>query len=400
MKRAGTHVTAEEVLELLECSDPASVPHLADVGEHIRNCPDCRAVARVLAKDPHHIQSAYLLTPESALYAENRSHSCPSEEDWMRLVTGNLEQSEREPLLNHLALCDFCGGVLREALRIAKEEISPEEQASIDRLQLSRDSGAQKKLIQRLTQAGNEQNSRTPLLPFRIWHWRAWGIAAAAVLLIVAAWIIARSSSDKPGDASAKVALDLLAAAYAKQRPFEPRFDGASYGPLKVARGGAPASRFDAPPELLQSDALISRGLEAHPNAAAWLHAKGRAELLEGNPGAAIATLDRARTVSHTESLLTDLACAYYQNASETQKKSDYGDAIELLSQVLASNPNNIAALFDRALAYEAQASPSLAIQDWQRYLTLDSTSGWAREARRHLADLELKKKSEPAVVR
>ena len=52
-------------------------------------------------------------------------------------------------------------------------------------------------------------------------------------------------------------------------------------------------------------------------------------------------------------------------------------------------------AWFNLALAAESLGAPSRAKEAWTKYLTLDSSSGWADEARRHMESLNRQKRSE-----
>ena len=88
-----------------------------------------------------------------------------------------------------------------------------------------------------------------------------------------------------------------------------------------------------------------------------------------------------------------DLGMVYLARGLADANPSDYESAVEYLSQGLRKDPNNPVGLFNRALALEALFLWDRAEQDWNNYLRIDGSSGWAREAKEHL-DLVRKKKT------
>jgi CHAT domain-containing protein len=178
-----------------------------------------------------------------------------------------------------------------------------------------------------------------------------------------------------------------LATVYTQDRPFEPRFSGATYGPLRATRGGTGAVRS---PEFLEAEARIARQLEGHPDDSAWLRAKARADLLEGRIGPAIDELRHAQeNTGSSPEVLGDLAIAYLQRASRERNAPDIAVAIDLLSQALAADPSNLVYRFNRALAREQLPAPHEAADDWGEFLAHEPSGGWAAEARDHLRHLE-----------
>jgi tetratricopeptide (TPR) repeat protein len=68
---------------------------------------------------------------------------------------------------------------------------------------------------------------------------------------------------------------------------------------------------------------------------------------------------------------------------------ADYAAAVELLNRALKASPDDPVALFNRAVVNERMHLYDQAIQDWQRYLRVDSGSAWTSEAKKRLADLQ-----------
>jgi tetratricopeptide (TPR) repeat protein len=188
----------------------------------------------------------------------------------------------------------------------------------------------------------------------------------------------------------------LIAQAYAEQRPIDLRFPGAAYGPVRQERGesGPSRSRMDEPPQLLEAEIQIARGLARHPQDAGWLQAKARADLFEGHAQLAIDALQQAAALrSPDASLQIDLATAYFERAgtdpNPAQQAADYALALQSLNAVLDKNPNDLVALFNRAEVYQQLKKYSEAAADWRRYLQLDPAGEWADAARQRLTEAQ-----------
>jgi tetratricopeptide (TPR) repeat protein len=206
--------------------------------------------------------------------------------------------------------------------------------------------------------------------------WARWVLAGAGALLLAGSglWIenfrLSLSSTNQ-----------LIAQAYTEQRTVELRFPGASYGPLRQQRGEHISQR-ESPQALKDAKVQIARRLAHGSKEPNWLQAKARIDLLEGHFQAAIDTLQQA-VVWHPDdsSLKVDLATAYFERAEPTGQPADYAPALDLLNQVLSNNPNHSVAIFNRAIVYERQHKYAEAMADWQRYLQVDPSGGWAAEA-------------------
>ena len=178
--------------------------------------------------------------------------------------------------------------------------------------------------------------------------------------------------------------IQLIAAAYTEQRPFEFRIHGAGYGPVR-ARKSANGSSFSRPPGLLRAVERISEELEKTPDDAKWLSLRARAEMLEWDADAAVSTLTRATDNNPDDpAILADLGMAHALRAETTGRSVDYGYAIEYLSRALKLTPDDREALFNRAIVYERMFLNGEALKDWERYLKLEPSGEWAEEARRH----------------
>ena len=198
-----------------------------------------------------------------------------------------------------------------------------------------------------------------------------------AAVVVAGAWFVRQRH--QPATAER-----LLALAYAQRRTLEPRIAGAACAPLRVSRGPE-ASFTKRSPALLKAEALIAAQLKTHPSDPAWLQASAQADLLEGSYDAAVEALQRGLEIDpQSSALLIDLATAYFQRAQQEDHKEDLGAAYEYLSRALKLHPDDPVALFNRAIVAEHEFLYHQALEDWERYLQLDSSSQWAEEAHYH----------------
>jgi len=70
----------------------------------------------------------------------------------------------------------------------------------------------------------------------------------------------------------------------------------------------------------------------------------------------------------------------------------DIAKALAITERVIAADPSLAEGWFNRASAFEQMFMFDEARRAWQEYLRLDSNSGWAAEARRHLEQLARKR--------
>jgi CHAT domain-containing protein/cytochrome c-type biogenesis protein CcmH/NrfG len=369
--------------DLLATSETDAVDD-AELLHHLEVCDVCRRVAGL-----NQAAAAKLDQLQSRGVAVSRP-DCPPVREWPLIVTGQVESEKAREGLLHAAHCDHCGELLREATVAYGDELTKEEEELISQLKTS-DPAWQKQFARELAAKSQAQAKPAPakVLPGRwpsISKWQTWAVAAAAVIIIgiILSPLVRRYYSNTPDK--------LLAQAYGEQRNLELRFAGAQHGPMRVERATGSDSRLNKPAALLEAEALIARGLEQEPNRPVWLQAKGRADLLEGNYEAAIQSFQKALELdADSASVQTDLASAYFQRAERADRANDYGKAIELLSKVLAKNPNDPIARFNRAIVNEKMFLYRQALDDWEQYLQLDAKGEWANEANQHITTLRQK---------
>jgi tetratricopeptide (TPR) repeat protein len=112
------------------------------------------------------------------------------------------------------------------------------------------------------------------------------------------------------------------------------------------------------------------------------IHHYALAQLAAGRTHAARDLLAEASGLAPTDpEILADLAAV-------EMTLGRIAEAAELAARALRLDARNQAAAFNWALAIERLAIRPVAIRSWERFLVLDSDSGWADEARAHLTAL------------
>jgi CHAT domain-containing protein/tetratricopeptide (TPR) repeat protein len=372
------HLTQNEIEWLLASrvsagSIPSSPPEDPEpVEKHLTACMQCRQTL-------HHLES--FIGRLRALEESNervRTPQCPPDEVWTPLAAG-LSTEVSDGLLAHAAQCGYCGALLREATEDLAGDLQPEEQQLLAAMSSSQPEG-RKRLAARLSEA-SRAGRPIPLVnrpAKRAGVRMRWAYATAAVIILgVAAWLFYVSQR-------ASSPAQLLASAYSELRTIEPRIPLARFGPMRLERGGPGGSRMNTPPALSEAEGKISRQLSTNPDDPEWLALKARADLLDWNYESAMRSANRTlEQWPDSLPVLIDLATAHFERAEKEERPIDYGTAVELLGKVLAKNPDNAVALFNRAITYEKLFAYHEALADWEHYLKLDPKGDWAEEARR-----------------
>ncbi len=369
-------------------SDPISDPSLQEAQRHVASCEVC---SRKLQR--HKFVHSEILRMRGAKPSSATSHCIPDAE-WLEVAAGLLPEAKTRELVNHAAQCGHCGPLLKNAAEaIVDGEATASEEVLLASLKSARPEWRKSMAATLRARAGQRKT----------FQWRAWfawptpvyAVAGIAAIAIVA-WIGVRALYPPSAD-------QLLAQAYTERRTFTVRIPGAKYAPVRVERG-AGGSSLDKPAALLKAEVLISRNLQRNPDDPTWLQARARADLLDGNYDSAVKALRRALDARpESPELLTDIGSAYFLRGGATDRKSDYGDALEALGKALLKDPNNAIALFNHALVSERLFLYSQAVEDWEHYLRIDPQGPWADEARESLQRvkqlLESKQQSENTIL-
>jgi CHAT domain-containing protein len=357
-----------------------------DARRHLAGCEACQKLVAMHERLSNSLRELQQAEPAGG------SDECPSKNSIYELVAGLVEGKEAELLLNHAAECDHCGPLLREGAEILGPADAEEGEARIKALQTS-SAEWQAKVARKLASVGVPPEYRPETAePVKRYRWfptvPAWGYVGAGVVVVGLAIVATIAWHSRPAYTNS-----LLAEAYAEHRTLEVRIPGAKYAPMRVERGSG-ISSLEKPSSLLKAEALIAENLRRAPNDSAWLQAKARADLLDGNYQSAIKSLQLAlETQSGSPSLLADMGSAYYVRAEATGRPGDYGSAIQSLSEALAKSPNDPVILFNRALACEQMLLYDQAIKDWEQYLRVEPTGEWAESVRHKLERVRQEKK-------
>jgi CHAT domain-containing protein/tetratricopeptide (TPR) repeat protein len=344
---------------------------LKEAERHVASCHDCSLKLKLLRSMHNDLSSPKPLPPVPP------GPQCLDEAEWRSVAAGLLSTPETRERMIHASQCGHCGPLLKQAAEALAVEVTRREEALLSSLR-SVQPDWQSRMAQALSTASQPVHS-VKQLSVMPGAWRLPLLALAALACVaVATWVGMRLLRGPSVDR-------LLAQAYTQRRTLEVRIPDAQYAPLRVERGGS-VSNLDKPPSLLKAEALIGEKLQSHPNDPVWLDARARADLLDGNYDSAAKTLQHALLAQPDSARLwTDLGSAYYMRGQSAENALDYGQAIEALGKALVKEPDDLIALFNRALACEQLFLYDRAAVDWGHYLHQDPQGEWAKEAREHL---------------
>lgn len=349
---------------------------------HLNSCRFCQLRLQTQKETFKQFAQLKLDTPAES------GKSCPPADLWTEVAAG-IATPETEAALEHASNCDHCGPLLRQAGEELVEELTPEEEARIGKLQSSNPVW-QQALAEKLSRMGVQKavKPRPGWIPegFAIFL-RPSRIALGASIIAVVASGIWFSLRLETGPSPER----LIADAYREKRTIEVRIAGAPYVPLRQERGNEPG--FMSRPAWLKASAEIAKRLAAHPDDIAWLQASGRVSLLQGDEDgteAALRTLEKAHRLDpNNASISTDLASAFIVRGQLLHRDGDFADAIEILKKEESSHRGDEVAEYNLALALEGLGCKHDAAAVWQKFLTNSAKSAWAPEAQEHLSRLQ-----------
>jgi tetratricopeptide (TPR) repeat protein len=407
MRPADAHLNPQEFeLALFGAADPDASntgnAQAFEAQQHLKTCVVCQAMAEKYRSAEEILDGLRAGNKISFSKSKEtqRKTECPGEQTWLLMAAGLIEEKEAKFYVAHAANCDWCGPLLKEAMEDLAQDVTIEEEEAIAALPsaspawqrnmgaiLAAAAHATPQVTEPAELTGNKeeraaQGDIKKLSLFRSSRF-VWANAVAAVLTMAVwiGWWMTREPDIN----------QLLAQTYQEQRIIQLRIPGAKYSPVLTERGPAGA-HLSPPASLLTAESKIQQELKQSPHNQSLLRQKGRAELLEGNYGAAIVTLQRARDLPSASSMTAvDLATAYFQKAAAEGNRGDAQVAAELLTTVLKQNPNDEIALFNRAVVYGHLHQYPEAINDWEHYLRVSRDKEWDREAKQYLAELKEK---------
>jgi CHAT domain-containing protein len=279
-------------------------------------------------------------------------------------VERRLSRSEAARVDEHLASCSACYELFAETVRFQIDEEAGEDVPPA---------------------GGVVRPWRRPAV--RV----AAGLALAAALALASwpLWHIDRRSVPRA------LVADLVRAV-GEQRFVEPRLTGGFHYERFVRRrsGDSPRGLDAQPPAVIAAVARIRERAETDTSPEA-LSALAVTYLVSGDVNTAVNTLELAAAQAPRNARIqSDLAAAYLTRASRLDEPADVPKGLEAAEKAVALPGAPEEAWFNRALALEDLHLVDEARKAWGDYLERDSTSAWADEARRRLADLPAARRS------
>ena len=207
------------------------------------------------------------------------------------------------------------------------------------------------------------------------------GAFAFGVILIVASVVFWRSpNADELAD---------LKSIYKNERPTQARISDFEYAPLVTRRGSA-EEREAA--RLRRIELSLLEQTESHPSAVAF-HNLGQFYLTQQRFADATKALERALTFDgRNVAILNDLGAVYFERSrteAQAERFRSLTMALDKFAFAVEISPDDRIAAFNKAQCLQELGVSNEAGIAWQRYLELDSTSGWADEARKAIERLK-----------
>jgi CHAT domain-containing protein len=312
---------------------------------------------------------------------------CPDDEVLQELAAGISSPELAEQTMQHVSRCSICGPALQRYVREFSAEETLENTRILERLESSK-TNWQRRLVKKLLGRPGRITwlKMVPALA---------GLAVAILAVVEGPVLLA--------DLQVKKAQSQAAAAFADRRTTEMRLTSVTYSPYKPfpTELGANGSREldEMPSELTSASSAANENLKKDKVDPRWLQVQGRALLWSSTSGSlerAEKDFEKARSEGlDTPSLEIDLAASYFERDSRADHPN-LQRSLNLLNEVLSkpklSTEDRASALYNLAIALEKSEQLDRAEVIWEDYLKVDSSSGWAQDARRHLEAIKAKK--------
>jgi len=197
----------------------------------------------------------------------------------------------------------------------------------------------------------------------------------------VAGSILVRRSLEGQGTPRGP-ASGLIAAGPGDSRPIEARLSGmSSWSPFLAPETAAREQHHDK--NLASAMAPAMRDASAFPSADGR-HAEGVAQLLVGQPRAALSSLSAAAESMNDARTWNDLAAAFHETAVRHEAPELFADALAAADRALSLDASLPEGRFNRALILEHLGLNDDARIAWESYLVSEPGNAWAVEAREH----------------
>jgi tetratricopeptide (TPR) repeat protein len=263
----------------------------------------------------------------------------PTPESLATFIDGSADAATRAEVTEHIETCDDCLMIVGETARLMDEE------------------GAH-------------------VSPRRYAPWLLLAAAIAGIVFGVGWWIYDRDPVAKLVRASRTL----------EHRPVQARLaDFDHWQPPLAVRG----VEGETERRLLRVRGVAGDVLESNEDAtddARKQHAAGVAALIAGNTARAISLLERATRLAPTNpAYWNDLAAAHVEAYATKADATQLVEALPAIDRALQLDAGNLAALFNRARILAELHERPQAIAAYERYLSKDTTSQWAEDARQQM---------------
>jgi tetratricopeptide (TPR) repeat protein len=283
---------------------------------------------------------------------------CLADETLTEYLEGSLDPALKAASEVHLIGCEECRNQLAFFMRVLREDVTSEEAAALETITAQwHDRKGGKTLPQRQR---NWMSARF-LLTFAT-------VAAVLMIGLLSIWIVRQRPAEP------KTAGEVVQLLLGQSRPFESRLSGQPHRPIVRTRGS------DDPG--VSYDLLAGEMTRLSANS----HEMGRFYLLQKDFKRAIPYLEMAeREVGASPAVHNDLGVAYLEDGGASLLER----AGQEFQHALQQDKSFAAAAFNLALFYERTNATAQAEAQWKRFLELDSTSEWAKEARGRVQGLK-----------
>lgn len=311
-------------------------------------------------------------------------HPHPDNELLQEIAAGITSPELAEKTMQHVARCSICGPALQRYIREFSIEESLDNAQILAQLQSSKPAW-QRRLVKKLL-GGPRRTPWMKIVP-------AFAVLAVAILAIVETpYLMAKFELSK--------AKSNVATAFATRRTTAMRLTSvpySQYNPFSTQLGGSDGRGLaETPPEIDDAISAAKKNLKNNKSNPQWLQVQGRALLWVATPAnleKAEKDFENARAKGlDTPSLEIDLAASYYEHDIRSEHPN-LQRTLNLLSGVLSrpklDDEDRASALYNMAIALEKSEQWDRAASIWEDYLKVDSSSGWATEARKHLKDAQ-----------
>ncbi len=302
---------------------------------------------------------------------------CPDVETLAAYADGTLDVRARGLVEAHLATCEDC-------YELVTEVATSQEMTDAHLIEST--------AVPPVTRVEREPTPvRSAVVHPTFGRKRMWTVAGSVLAVAAALLLMVRVQPEwwqrVVGGGGVDPRLEKLVTAVGEARTIEARLTGGfKYGPLRSAVRSGNSSSYNL--SLMAAAGELQRAATDTPTDEN-LHALGLAQLLVGQPVAAVASLEQALAGNPSNArYLSDLAAARLAVGEASGETRRLAEAVDAAQRALRIDPGLFEAQFNLALALERLGAVDPARRAWEQYLTLDGSSQWAAEARRHLERL------------